>query len=195
MSISLKDAKQMMDEESIEKLKNFVNTKPTVNMENKVNCDILMQALCRAVSEDIIHVSSLDEKIIKLLNSSTNTLSPTKLGDILSKIRIHQPNLICKISLLSQDMSQTLHVWTYTGPVVKFNNIFETIVNEFNITPSIVRNKMTATLKPTIVNNVSQLLSRYENSEDRESINISINTITRLVNMEDHLLFAEFVEE
>lgn len=195
MSISLKDAKQMMDEESIEKLKNFVNTKPTVNMENKVNCDILMQALCRAVSEDIIHVSSLDEKIIKLLNSSTNTLSPTKLGDILSKIRIHQPNLICKISLLSQDMSQTLHVWTYTGPVVKFNNIFETVVNEFNITPSIVRNKMTATLKPTIVNNVSQLLSRYENSEDRESINISINTITRLVNMEDHLLFAEFVEE
>ena len=195
MSISLEEAKGMMNENSIEKLKSFVSTTPTINMENKVNCDILMQALCRAVSEDIIHVSSLDEKIIKLLNSSTNTLSPSKLGDILSKIRVSQPNIICKISMLTHDMSKTLYTWKFTGPVVKFNNIFETVVNEFNITPSIVRTKMTETLKPTIVNNVSQLLSRYESAEDKTTINISINTITRLVNMEDHLLFAEFVEE
>lgn len=197
MSITLDDAKSRMSQEAINKLKNLTNTHPTINMENKVGNDVLMQALCRAVENDVIHLSSLDDKLIKLLNSSTNTLSQTKLGDILQRIRKHQPNIVCFISLMKGDMSETLHEWVFEGPSVTFNDIFETVINEFNITPASVRNKMVNTLKPTIVNNVSQLISRYiniETGDEKNNINVSINTITRLVNMEDHLLFAEFKE-
>jgi hypothetical protein len=51
--------------------------------------------------------------------------------------------------------------------------------------------------KMTIVNNVAQLLGKYETlktDEEKKQIPISISTITRLVNMSHHLLFAEFVE-
>lgn len=194
MGITLDEAKSMMSQDAIDKLKSVVSTKPTINMESKVNNDILMQALCRAVTDDVIHVTSLSEKIIKLLNSATNTLSQTKLGAILTKIRENQPNIVCVVSLMSVDMSETLHEWVFTGPVVKFNDIFETVVNEFNITASVVRNKLVNTLKPTIVNNIAQLIAKYENTEDKDSISVSINTITRLVNMENRLLFAEFKE-
>lgn len=194
MGITLDEAKSMMSQDAIDKLKSVVSTKPTINMESKVNNDILMQALCRAVTDDVIHVTSLSEKIIKLLNSATNTLSQTKLGAILTKIRENQPNIVCVVSLMSVDMSETLHEWVFTGPVVKFNDIFETVVNEFNITAGVVRNKLVNTLKPTIVNNIAQLIAKYENTEDKDSISVSINTITRLVNMENRLLFAEFKE-
>lgn len=192
MGITLDEAKALMTPDSIDKLKNFVNTRPNINMENKVNCDILIQALCRAVTEDIIHISSLDDKLVKLLNSATNTLSQTKLGDMLSRIRVSQPNIVCCVMLKNQDMTETLHEWVFTGPEVKFNGIFETVVEEFDITPSTVRNKMVNTLKPTIVNNIAQLLTRYQSSDSRDEFKISINTITRLVNMENHLLLAEF---
>lgn len=194
MSITLDEAKSLMTQDSIDKLKNLVNTKPVINMEGKVNNDILMQALCRAVSEDVIHTSSLDEKTIKLLNSATNTLSQSKLGDILNTIRESQPNIVCVVSLMTPDMKSSINEWTFTGPKVSFTNIFDTIVTKFNITPTSIRSKMVNTLKPTIVNNVSQLLSRYLSMEekDKKEFKVSISTISRLVNMEDHLLFAEF---
>ena len=194
MSITLDEAKGMMTSEAIDKLKSMVTTNPVINMENKVNNDILMQALCRAVTEDVIHIPSLDDKTIKLLNSPTNTLSQAKLGEILSKIREYQPNMVCVISLMTQDMSKTLHEWVFTGPIAKFNKMFETVIRDFSITPASIRAKMVNTLKPTIVNNIAQLIAKYENTDDKEDINVSINTITRLVNMEEHLLFAEFKE-
>ena len=46
MSISLEEAKNMMTMESISKLKDIVNAKPTLNMDNQAGNDILMQALC-----------------------------------------------------------------------------------------------------------------------------------------------------
>jgi hypothetical protein len=47
--------------------------------------------------------------------------------------------------------------------------------------------------KMTIVNNVAQLLGKYETlktDEERKEVSISISTITRLVNMSHHLLYA-----
>ena len=57
-----------------------------------------------------------------------------------------------------------------------------------------VRNKMTETLKPTIVNNIAQLIAKYAVAEDKDELTISINTISRLVNMTGNLIFAEFTE-
>jgi hypothetical protein len=56
---------------------------------------------------------------------------------------------------------------------------------------------MTKTLKPTIVNNVSQLVSKWRKSsdEDRAKMVISVTTIQRLVNMTGDILMAEFYEK
>ena len=194
MSISLEEAKNMMTMESISKLKDIVNAKPTINMDNKAGNDILLQALCRAVSDKVIHAESLNDRLIKLLNSATNSLSQMKLGRILSDIRNHQHSICCVIYLMESDMSNTIKEWVFTGPVVSFNGLFEYVIDQFNITPQMIRNKMVNTLKPTIVNNIAQLVAKYNNSEDTSDIKISINTISRIVNMTDHVLFAEFKE-
>jgi len=194
-NISLADAKAMISEESVSKLKEIVTPKVMLNMDTKVNNDIIMSALCTAVSNGVIKMTSLDDRLIKLLNSPTNTLSSTKLGSILTHIRETQPKMCCVITLKSGDMTEVIQEWTFTGPTVYFNKIFEFVVQEFNITPSIVRNKMTEMLKATIVNNVAQLVAKYaslETEEEKKAITISISTITRLVNMSGYLLMAEF---
>ena len=195
--MTIEEAKAMMTESALENLKNHTTTKPTINTGNKVNNDILMQALCRAVMDDVIHYTSLDDRLVKLLNSETNTLSQNKLGSILTSLRKHQPNLVCCVSLMSADMSTVEKEWYFTGPEVRFNGMLDYILQKFEITPTMVRTKMVATLKSTIVNNIGQLVSKYlslETDDARNSIVISISTINRLVNMCDHLLFAEFKE-
>ena len=56
---------------------------------------------------------------------------------------------------------------------------------------------MTTTLKSTIVNNVSQLVSKFYKSteEEQNKMIISISTIQRLVNMSGGCLTAEFYED
>lgn len=196
-NISIEEAKAMMSGDALSKLKDIVTPQPIVNMNQKVNNDIIMSALCRAVSDDVIHMSSIDDRIIKLLNSPTNTLSAVKVGSILNQVRKSQPNMCCVITLKTSDMNDTINEWTFTGPEVYFNKIFEFVIEYFEITPSMVRNKMTTMLKTTIVNNVAQLVAKYTSltdEEEKKQLTISINTITRLVNMSDHILLAEFKE-
>lgn len=194
-NISLEDAKAMVSPEAIERLRNVVTPKPIINMDAKVNNDIIMSALCTAVTNGVIKQTSLDDRLIKLLNSSTNTLSAVKLGSILTHIRQFQPNLTCVITLLEPDMSDVIEEWYFVGPDVYFNKMFEYVIERFEITPSMIRTKMTEMLKPTIVNNVAQLVAKYtslETDEEKKDITISISTITRLVNMSGYLLMAEF---
>jgi hypothetical protein len=193
--MSIDDAKALMSQSSLDNLKNITTVKPTINMDKKTSNDILMQALCKAVTDDVIHESSLDIKMIKLLNAETNSISQMKLGEILESIRKHQPNIVCVIQLMSGDMGHILNEWVFTGPIVSFDDIFEYVVRKFNITPQLIRDKLSKMLKPTIANNIGQFLVRYENrSDDDDDMTVSITTITRLVNMEDHLIMAEFKE-
>ena len=48
-NISIKEAKAMMSDEAINKLRGMVTPKPTINMGQKVNNDIIVSALCRAI--------------------------------------------------------------------------------------------------------------------------------------------------
>ena len=194
MNITLEQAKAMMTKESIEKLKEVVTSHPNINMENKVNCDILMQALCRAVAEEVIIPEALDDRLVKLLNAKTNTLSPIKLGDILTHIRKHQPKLACILTMLDARDDTVIREWIFVGPEVNFTSVLGDVIKIFDITPSVVRTKMTETLKPTIVNNIAQCVAKYLNKKDNEEMNVSITTISRLVNMSDHLLYADFKE-
>jgi hypothetical protein len=193
MGITLEQAKSMMTNESYDKLKKVVTNHPNINMENKVNCDILMQALCRAVAEEVILPESLDDRLVKLLNAKTNTLSPIKLGDILTHIRKKQPQLACVLTLLQANDDTVIDRWIYVGPNINFTNMMGDIIKKFEITTTMVRTKMTETLKPTIVNNIAQCVARYMNNEDKD-LNVSITTISRLVNMCGYLLYADFKE-
>lgn len=196
-NISLEDAKSMISKEQISKLKSVVTPKPVINTDTKVNNDIIMSALCNAVDKGVIKMSSMDDRLIKLLNSSTNTLSASKLGSILTHLREHQPTMACIITMKTADMSDVIEEWVFTGPTVYFNKMFEFVIDYFKITPTIIRNKMVDMLKTTIVNNVAQLVAKYtslDSDDEKLRITISISTVTRLVNMSNHLLMAEFKE-
>lgn len=195
--MTVEEAKQMISQDNVDRLKNVVAPKPEVNISSKANADIIMAALCTAVLNGSIKEAALDDTIIKLLNSSTSTLSAVKVGKILSILRETQPNMCCVITLKTNDSRNVIKEWVFTGPQVYFNRIFEFVVREFEITPAIIRSKLGEMFKMTIVNNVAQLLGKYETlktDEERKAIPISISTITRLVNMSHHLLIAEFVE-
>ncbi len=194
MSISLEEAKALMTDASLEKLREVVTIKPIINMDRKTSSDILMQALCKGIEDGVIHESSLNGKIIKLLNAETSSIAQAKLGEILMTIQKHQPKMACVISLKTGDMSTVLYDWVFRGPEVRFNAMFEYVVRTFHITPGIIRDKLSQMLKPTIANNIAQFLSKYESMDDPSDTVISITTITRLVNMENHLLIAEFKE-
>lgn len=191
--MTLEEAKSLMTDEALSKLKEVVSDRPNINMDNKANNDILMNALCTAVNEGVILIDSLDDKTIKLLNAKTNTLSPSKLGGILDVVRREQPNIGCVISLVKPNEGEIMR-WEYTDKNVNFLEIFAFILKYFELTPNIVRTKMGEMLKPTIVNNIAQLVAKYQygDANDRKEINVSITTLTRLTNMCSHMLFAEF---
>jgi hypothetical protein len=191
--MTLEEAKSLMTQDALNKLKELISDKPTINTSNKANNDILMNALCRAVNENIINIDSLDDKIVKLLNAKTNTLSPSKLGYVISTIKQNQPNIVCCISLV-RPPDIIINEWTYNDKDVNFTSMLDYILKYFKLNPNVIRTKLGEMLKPTIVNNIAQTVAKYQNSDDadRADINVSITTLTRLANMYEHMLFAEF---
>ena len=194
-NISLAEAKSMMTESSLEHLKDTVTPKPTINTSTKINNDIIMAALCIAVDNGTIKTSSLDDRMVKLLNSPTNTLSAAKLGDIVVHLRKRQPGMACIISLKKGGpVGEVLKEWVISDAGISFNPILDYVLETFDITPSMVRTQLTDLLKVTIVNNVAQFVAKYQSCDDasKSNMNVSISTITRLVNMMHHILIAEF---
>ena len=123
MNITLEQAKAMMTPEAIENLRRVVISHPVINTERKANCDILMQALCRAVTDEVILPESLDDRLVKLLNAKTNTLSPSKLGEILEHIRKTQPKMCCVIRVSEPTNDDLIKKWVFTGPTCRFSGM------------------------------------------------------------------------
>ncbi len=197
--MNLEEAKAMISPEAMQKLHDIVDVKPAIDFSKKVNNDLLMAALCKAVDEEVIKPKSMDDRLVKLLNSETNTISQSKLHEILQIIQHGQPNIVCKLSISEFDGLDVFHVYEHEftpNETVTFNSAFDAVLTAWSITPSDVRRKMTETLKPTIVNNVSQLISKYYKSsqEERDKMVISISTIQRLVNMSGGIITAEFID-
>jgi hypothetical protein len=195
--MTLDEAKSMMSQEAMNKLHEVVEVKPDIDFSHKVNNDILMTALCKAVGEGVIKPAALNDRLVKLLNSDTNTISQSKLTEILESIHKVQPGILCEVTMISADLDMKFIMsWGFYDEPVNFLHMFHDVLTYWNITPAEIRQKMTATLKPTIVNNVSQLVSKYYKSspEDRQKMIVSISTIQRLVNMENAILKAEFLD-
>lgn len=197
--MNIQEAKAMLSPEAMEKLHEVVDIRPVIDISKKVNNDILMTAFCKAVIEEVIKPSSLNDRLVKLLNSETNTISQSKLKEILDIVHEKQPNICCAIMMDDYDGMDVIprYDWVYKNNDVNFVIPFRTVLNFYNITPSDVRRKMTTTLKSTIVNNVSQLVSKFYKSteEEQNKMIISISTIQRLVNMSGGCLTAEFYED
>ena len=197
--MTIEEARSMMSPDALNKLHEVVDVKPVIDFSKKVNNDILMTAFCKAVMDDVIKPSSLNERLVKLLNSETNTISQSKLKEILDIVHEHQPNICCCISMDDYDGIDVIprYDWVHKDNDVNFVVPFRTVLNFYQITPSDIRKRMTETLKPTIVNNVSQLVSKFYKStkEEQNKMVISISTIQRLVNMSGGSLTAEFYEE
>jgi hypothetical protein len=192
--MTLEEAKTMINPDALSKLHDVVEVKPIVDTSHKVNNDILMTALCKAVNENIIRGEALNERICKLLNSETNSISQTKLTEILQSVRRVQPNMCCIVTMQNVEF-QTIMEWRFDTEA-NFLHMFGDVLQYYQITPADVRKKMVATLKSTIVNNVSQLVSKYYKSSEieRAGMVVSISTIQRLVNMSGGMLVASFEE-
>ena len=194
-NMNLEEAKALMNPDAVKNLKHVITTQEKIDMSKKVNGDAIMVALCNAINDDTIKIGSLSTPIIKMLNSSTNTVSQSKLGEILDQVRTAQPTLECHIKLLTGDQISTLNTWTFTSTDdCKFNDMFEFVVNEFHITPQMVREKLSKLLKPTIANNIGQFIVKYETSTHKEELVVSITTIARLANMCGHVIKVQFKE-
>lgn len=196
MAFTYEEALSRMTPDKYEQLHKLVTPKPVVNTDIKANSDILMTALCTAVSSGLIKLTSLDDRTIKLLNSETSTLSPSKLCEILKSVRQHQPYISCVITLNTGGPdNETVCYWVFNEGTVHFHGIFEFIIERFNITPQMIRSEMVKNFKPSTVNNIAQYVAGYDkNDESKYSKPISITTITRLANMVNHVMLAEFKE-
>lgn len=194
-TMTLEQAKQLMTEQSYEKLRDMVTKPMEIDISKKVGNDIIMGAFCQAVMNGLIQPRSLDEKLIKLLNSDTNTISDSKLNYIMDCVHRSQPDITCVVTLCTGDMKDKYEWHLYND--ISFTPIFDTVIKMFEITPGMIREKMTDTLKPTIVNNISQFVSKYKtlSTEERDELHISITTIHRLVSMVKCILLAEFRDE
>lgn len=193
--MTIQEAKQLMTDEAREKLHQLVSKPEEIDVSKKVGNDIVMAAFCQAVITGIIQPKSISTKLMKLLNSDTNTISDTKLEEILTTVHKHQSDIACEI-ILCDNTNKPIIKWSLYNNI-HYNNIFERVIDMFGITPSIVRTKLADTLKTTIVNNVSQLISKYKSTakEEQKNIRISITTITRLVNMMDCIITAKFIDK
>lgn len=191
--MTIEEAKQLMTQEKINKLKEVVAKEIDVDISKKINNDLIMTALCRAVVVDkIIDPDAIDERLYKLLNSDTNTVSDLKLSDILKSIHSVQKNMYCVITLQDTNMN-IINEWKLYEDFT-FNHIFEFILDHYKVTPHDIRESMSATLKPTIVNNIGQLISKYQQltPEEKAKKRISITTINRIVSTVGGIMTVEF---
>ena len=191
--MTIEEAKQLMTEASMAKLKEVVAKEIDVDISKKINNDLVMTALCRAVVVDkIIDPDAIDERLYKLLNSDTNTVSDLKLSDILKSIHTVQKNMYCVITLQDTDMN-IINEWNLYEDFT-FNHIFEFVLNHYKVTPHDIRANMSTTLKPTIVNNIGQLISKYQQltPEEKAKKRISITTINRIVSTMGGIMTVEF---
>ena len=121
-----------------------------------------------------------------------------KLGEILDNARKMQPKLKCVISVHKADSTLPIETWEFTSSKdTKFNSIFEFVITEFNITPTLVREQLSKLLKPTIANNIGQFVAKYQQADEahRSEMIVSITTISRLSNMVGYCIKCVFVDE
>ena len=169
--MTIEEAKTLMSPEALEHL-NEVVCPWEINIEKK-DCDIVMSALCRAVTDNIIKKTSLDENTVQLLNSDTSTLTAQKLVDALTAIRKYQ-DVVCFIFLKYHDEKV---VFDIGDGISTYNHIFDWVVNTCDVTSIGIRKNMNGKYKASVINNIAQLITKHHINPNEP---ISIKNITRI---------------
>lgn len=146
-----------------------------IDTSKKKDCDIVMSALCKSVENNVIKKTSLDDKIVQILNSDTATLTAEKLSGILNTIRSRQ-NIVCLIYLKYKDKKVVFDM----DPTIKsYNRIFDWVIRNCNVTSVGIRELLKDRYKATTINNVAQILQKHSANPLDE---VSIKNITRIFN-------------
>jgi hypothetical protein len=169
--MTIEEAKALMTPEALEHL-NEVVCPWEINIEKK-DCDIVMSALCRAVTTNVVKKTSLDANTVQILNSDTSTLTAQKLKDALTAIRKHQ-DVICLIFLKYKDEKV---VFDIGDDIVTYNGIFDWVIKTCGVTSIGIRKNMNEKYKASVINNIAQLVPKYYNNPNDP---ISIKNITRI---------------
>ena len=169
--MTIEEAKALMSPEALEHL-NEVVCPWEINIEKK-DCDIVMSALCRAVTNNIIKKTSLDENTVQILNSDTSTLTAQKLVDALTAIRKYQ-DAVCFIFLKYHDEKV---VFDIGDGISTYNHIFDWVVKTCDVTSIGIRKNMNEKYKASVINNIAQLVPKHRTNPDDP---ISIKNIARI---------------
>lgn len=183
----------LLTPEALKHLKELTAEEIRIDVSRKKNNDIIMQALIRALHDDVIHKTSLNETIVNMLNSSTNTIAASKLCMILREVHQHQPDIKMRF-VIAKDTEQ-IAIFDFDESVGTLHLLLSWVIDYFEITPQVVHDRLSKHLKMTVVSNVQTFVQKYINASTKEeklSMNVSALTITRLVNMMNHVIYAEF---
>ena len=169
--MTLEEAKAKMTPEALEHL-NEVVCPWDINIDKK-DCDIVMSALCSAVTNNVIKKTSLDENAVQILNSDTSTLTAPKLHDILNTIHNHQ-DIICLIFLKYKDKKVVFNIGE---SINTYNTIFDWVVETCGVTSVGIRKNMMGRYKSSVINNIAQLVPKHRVNPNEP---ISIKNVTRI---------------
>jgi hypothetical protein len=196
--MTIEEAQKLLTPEAVNHLKELTNETKDIDVSRKKNCDIIMSAMIKAILDDgSILQSSLDDTLINMMNSSTRTISCSKLKSVMKTIKESQ-KLTCSFDIYEADGVTSVKHFEFDNKKDKnFNYILDYVLDHFKITPQLIKEKLTEQFKPTVVINIYTLINKYVNATDAEKddFKVSILTITRLVNMMNHIIICKFARE
>ena len=193
--MTIEESKKLLTPEAVNHLKELTSETKDIDISRKKNCDIIMSAMIKAILEDgSILQSSLDDTLINMMNSSTRTISCSKLKSVMKTIKESQ-KLTCSFDIYEADGVTLVKHFEFDNKKDKnFNYILDFVLDYFKVTPQLIKEKLTEQFKPTVVINIYTLINKYVNATDAEKdeFKVSILTITRLVNMMNHIIICKF---
>lgn len=195
--MTIEEAQKLLTPEAVNHLKELTNETKDIDVSRKKNCDIIMSAMIKAIIDDgSILQSSLDDTLINMMNSSTRTISCSKLKSVMKTIKESQ-RLTCSFDIYEADGVTPVKHFEFDNKKNKnFNYILDYVLDHFKITPQMIKEKLTEHFKATVVINIYTLINKYVNATDAEKdeFKVSILTITRLVNMMNHIIICKFTK-
>lgn len=193
--MTIEEAQKLLTPEAVNHLKELTSETKDIDVSRKKNCDIIMSAMIKAILEDgSILQSSLDDTLINMMNSSTRTISCSKLKSVMKTIKESQ-KLTCSFDIYEADGVTLVKHFEFDNKKDKnFNYILDFVLDYFKVTPQLIKEKLTEQFKPTVVINIYTLINKYVNAtdEEKDDFKVSILTITRLVNMMNHIIICKF---
>lgn len=195
--MTIEEAQKLLTPEAVNHLKELTSETKDIDVSRKKNCDIIMSAMIKAILEDgSILQSSLDDTLINMMNSSTRTISCSKLKSVMKTIKESQ-KLTCSFDIYEADGVTSVKHFEFDNKKDKnFNYILDFVLDYFKVTPQLIKEKLTEQFKPTVVINIYTLINKYVNATDieKDEFKVSILTITRLVNMMNHIIICKFTK-